>query len=763
MSDDLSKAQLEKVERMTGEGVWEADLDRGSVLWSRKVFDIHELPDGDEPPRDVALRFFPEPGRSTLRDAEARLSETGEPYDLTLPFVTAKGRQRLVRITGAVNSVEGRPSRAHGRLSDVTSEVAERHHLHRLAALAANTTNAVIVTDADGLTEWVNPPCEALTGYTLQELTGKKPGSVLQCPGTDPKTVALVHDKLAAREPVDVEILNRSKSGRDYWIRMEIMPLYEAGNVLSGFIAIQSDITERKENEAVLARAARLGRMIELSVNEVFVFDAETLRFVDVNRGARCNLGYERSELLAMTPVDIKPRMTQGDFEALIAPLKRGDEDSLIFRTVHQRRDGTTYPAEIRLQLMAEDRPVFVAFVQDTTERDAAQAELIEAREKAEEASRAKSGFLATMSHEIRTPLNGVLGMAAVLNETLTEPAQRDMVDVIRQSGEHLLGILNDILDLSRVEAGQMSFEAVQFLPGEIARRIESVHTLKASEKGLAFAVHVAGAASAPRIGDPHRIAQVLHNLLSNAIKFTEVGEVCVKVDGAHGAPLRIVVTDTGIGMTPEQVDRVFDPFTQADSSTTRRFGGTGLGMSIVRGLVDAMDGEVSVESRPGVGTRVEVSLPLPMAEPSEPSAHDPARQHGKAPLSLKVLAADDNAVNRIVLAAMLDRLGVETLMGEDGTDAVKAWRPGLFDALLLDISMPGMDGRDALAEIRNREAAAGCEPTPALAITAHAMKHQVEEFMAAGFDGHLAKPLQLDALEHALRGIALQHGRQAV
>jgi PAS domain S-box-containing protein len=763
MNNMLADKEREELERVSGIGSWEADVDSGAVRWSALMRAIHDTAPDFAPTIETALAFFPPEGRGRLRAALDRLLAVGEPFDLTLPFVTARGRPRWAQVTGAAFDADGPVTQIYGAFRDVTEQRAERKRLRNLAALAENTTNAVIVTGADGRTEWINAYGEKITGYSLDDLRGRKPGELLQCEETDPETVALVGRKLAAAEPVSVEILNRNKAGRRYWVEMEILPLRDDDGALSGFVAIETDISARKAAEAAQAHAARLGRILELSLNEIFVFDAETLGFIEVNLGARRNLGYFIEELQTMTPVDIKPDVRRPEFDALIAPLRAGETDALTFRTRHQRRDGSNYPAEIDVQLIPGPRPVFVAMAQDMTERDAAQAALVEARERAEEANRAKSAFLATMSHEIRTPMNGVLGMAALLDKTLSDPAQKRMVGVIRDSGELLVQIINDILDLSKIEAGKMRFESGPVDPADIARRIESIYTLKASEKNVSFAARITHEAAATRIGDAHRIAQVLHNLVGNAIKFTERGEVNVEIAGRPPDPLRIVVRDTGIGMTPAEIATVFDAFAQADSSTTRKYGGTGLGMPIVRNLVEGMDGEIAVTSAPGVGTTVTVTLPLPAAGEDEtvaPSAEAP--QEEVAPLALNVLAADDNAVNRMVLDAMLARLGIRVTMVNDGAEAVAAWRPDAFDALLLDISMPVMDGVSALRAIRAREAEEGCAPIPALAITAHALEHQVRDHLDAGFTAHLSKPLDLDAVDAALRALPRRAIRSA-
>ncbi|MEH7827160.1 ATP-binding protein [Gemmobacter denitrificans] len=369
-------------------------------------------------------------------------------------------------------------------------------------------------------------------------------------------------------------------------------------------------------------------------------------------------------------------------------------------------------------------------------------ADLERALVAAEAANEAKSMFLANMSHEIRTPLNGVLGMAELLEGLVHEPEHRQMIATIRDSGEVLLHVINDILDLSKIDAGRLELEQVAFRPADIVARVEALHSLRAQEKGLSFAILASADTQNLRLGDPHRIAQILHNLLGNAIKFTETGEIRVLMTSPPGRPLTLDVMDTGIGMTSDQMARMFEDFQQADTTVTRRFGGTGLGMSIVKKLVLMMGGEIVPQSQPGFGTRIRVSLPL--AEPQEAAIPvRPALAGPDLPLhrlaGLKVLAADDNATNRKILLAMLARSGMEIVMVADGREALMQAVDSAFDLMLLDISMPVLDGIATLQAIRDTGGAGGA---PAIAITANAMRHQVDSYLASGFAGHVSKPL---------------------
>jgi PAS domain S-box-containing protein len=432
--------------------------------------------------------------------------------------------------------------------------------------------------------------------------------------------------------------------------------------------------------------------------------------------------------------------------------LSRGEPVDLERRMM--RRDGSIFWCHLRARAVDPLQPAAggtIWIAEDVTERLEIQRALAAAKDEAEAASRAKSAFLANTSHEIRTPLNGLLGLARLALDAREDSAKsREYLKLILDSAQSLSAIISDILDLSKIESGKLEIEATEFDLHALLRALHAGHRDLAAHKGLAFQLDVAADVPVHVRGDALRVRQIVANFVSNALKFTARGRITLRAQAAHGG-VRFAVSDTGIGLTPEVQARLFQPFTQADESTTRRFGGTGLGLSICRELAHLLGGEVGVDSTPGEGSTFWAQLPLQAAAPARSAAQAAPRPQSAPLAGLRVLLVEDNAVNMLIADSFLTGWGAAVVQATDGRQAVDIVdrEPAAVDVVLLDMHMPIMSGYEALAELRTRYSKT---QLPVVALTAAALLSEQERCMALGADGFVTKPIDADKLLETLR-----------
>ncbi len=520
------------------------------------------------------------------------------------------------------------------------------------------------------------------------------------------------------------------------------------------------------ERQCALADAERkLSIVVEAAGDGIYEADLD-LRTVNVSAGWAAMLGYDFDQL---------PALTSAGMMALVHPDDRAPVEQEFFAhfrgetphtTSEQRmlcKDGSYKWVLSRARLIdrtPDGRPRrLIGTLIDISARKALEFQLATARDLAEEANAAKSMFVANMSHEIRTPLNGVIGIIGALARTELSAPQRDMVELVQSSAQVLERLLTDVLDQSKLEAGEFELQPAPF---ELTASVEAAAELmrpRAEAKGLDFEVRLAPTAQGVFCGDAARVQQIIYNLAANAIKFTDAGRVRVEVDaapsdGARGAAeVRIAVSDTGIGFDPETADRLFMRFVQGDGSVSRRYGGTGLGLAISKALAEMMGGWITAASTPGAGSRFEVMLPLERleAQPADRTAAE-ATELGVGMAGLRILVAEDHPTNQRVLQLILAPFGADLTIANDGVEAVEAFRTGAFDLVLMDMQMPRMDGLSAVREIRRLEHAGGAPPIPIAMLTANAMDEHKQMASKAGADGHIAKPVTPQSL---LGGIA--------
>ncbi|WP_193181501.1 PAS-domain containing protein [Nisaea sediminum] len=565
-----------------------------------------------------------------------------------------------------------------------------------------------------------------------------------------------------------------------------------------GFVATYRDVTEQKQFEALLQanneelteKTAALETILETVDYGISLFDKD-LRLVACNPLSLelmsipahfNNPGRHLSDFLRhqaengeFGPGDVdeivaerigKAWTTEGYsaiwerpdgriIEFVRRPIERGFVTTYRDITEQKRVEALLRSTNEELERRVEERTAELNRQLRETER--AEAEMSVAKIRAEQADRAKSDFLARMSHEIRTPLNGIIGLNHILSAADLTQEQLDIVAKVQSSSNALLRIVNDVLDFAKIEAGRLDIEDIAFSLGEVLDSVGQIAAPRADEKGLRFEIDPAGAEERNFFGDPHRIGQILINYCSNAIKFTQSGlvrlAVSVKETGSNRALVHFAVQDSGIGMTPEEASGVFQPFHQADASTTRRYGGTGLGLAICRELADRMGGRVWVESEVGEGSTFHAELPLRSAEETANAAVEDKRDWRAACKGLRVLLVEDNMINREIATVLLEGAGISVVPavhGKEAVDIMLSETPPEIDAVLMDLQMPEMDGHEAashiLSDTRYRD-------LKIIALTANAVAEEIEKSKSVGMVGHITKPFEPETL---FRNLAL-------
>ncbi|WPL14813.1 MULTISPECIES: PAS domain S-box protein [Thiorhodovibrio] len=715
-----------------------------------------------QPLRELGLRG------ERLKDTVARGEEPRLPTSPLREYNDLSMRLESMAQSLAASFAELRATQA-----GLEEQVAQRtRELEQLSHVARQTTNGVIITDIDGLVQWVNEGFTRISGYSLEEMLGRKPGEVLQGPQTDPATVARIREAVAGQKPFSESLINYTRDGKPYWIKIDCNPMTDAEGKVYGALAIESDITAQKSAEQALQQSeARTSRVMNIVPSAILSVD-EQGRIEQANERTEQIFGHARAALIGQ-PIElllperlraVHKRQRQG-FEADRSMRLMGVGRNL----VGLHRDGHEFPVEVVLAPFTDgERQLVVVSVNDISARKAAEAVLLSAKQEAEAAAqmaaaanRAKSEFLANMSHEIRTPMNAVMGLAQLLLDTELSTRQRDYLTKMDNASRSLLGILNDILDYSKIEAGKLDLETVEIDLDALLSGLSDLFGLAAKDKGLGLILEREPDIPPVLIGDPLRLRQVINNLLSNAIKFTSAGQVRLTLSllgrDDETVTLQVRVTDTGIGMTPEQLDRLFQPFEQADTSTTREYGGTGLGLTILKRLVEMMGGEIAVTSVAGQGSKFDVKIRLGLAtpgirdqRPTGLATETAMTLQSAAPMGqARALLVEDNAINQMVAGELLEKLGLAMTLARDGHEAVELASTQRFDVILMDLQMPKMDGLEATRRIR---ALPHGRKVPIIAMTAAAMQADRDACAAVGMNAFLSKPIHFPELTATLR-----------
>ncbi len=606
----------------------------------------------------------------------------------------------------------------------------------------------VSITDVHGNIVYANDRFCEISGYRRAELLGRN-HRIINSGEHPPAFFEAMWATISQGQVWHGEVCNRARDGRPYWVNATIVPLLDANGVPEQYIGIRTDITDRKQMEAQLSEQLHMvEELIEAIPLPLYMKDAAG-RYLRLNRAFELFFNVRRADFIGRTLHDLLTPEDAAVHARKDSELMRSKGIQSYEAEVHTRDGGchnTIYRKAVLTQLDGTVHGL-LGIIIDISDRKQTEAELRQAKEAAEAASRAKSDFLANMSHEIRTPMNGIIGMTDLALDTALTDEQREYLAIVKSSAESLLTIINDILDFSKIEAGKLLVEHISFdLHRLVSDTLKSL-ALRAHEKNIELVSEILPEVPTYTLGDPSRIRQVLTNLVGNAIKFTENGEIALRAEltaaGNDRAVIHFAVRDTGIGIAPEKQQLIFEAFAQEDSSTTRKYGGTGLGLSISRRLVGLMGGEMWLESELGRGSTFHFSVALQVDRA-------PASQVSRTSCDLKgrrILVVDDNDTNRRVLAGMLSSCGIEASLAESGRSALELAQQQRYDCILLDAHMPEMDGYQLAAALR----ASLEQVPPMLMLSSGATRGDGLRCQEVGIAGFFAKPIAAEELRAAL------------
>jgi len=616
--------------------------------------------------------------------------------------------------------------------------------MQRMAAVVERTSSAVFGLDPLGRITWANQGFERLTGLRVRDCTGRRAVELAQVVGIDPHGRAAFEDAITRQQSRRIELANERPDGSHFWTDAELQPMRDAGGALIGYICVATDISRRKLAELRMQESERLMRVITDNLPaRVSYWDAQRCcrfvnrRFCEVfDRAPEEVVGaYVSPQIFGQVLYDL--------FLPHIEAVLTGKPQYFEHPLRDSRGRESYWQMHFLPDLDATTVRGFFVLGMDVTE-------LRLARDTALQASRAKSRFLSSMSHEIRTPLTAVLGMLALLRGTPLDARQQDHAGKAERAARSLLALLNEILDHSKIEAGKMALNPQAFCIDDLVEDLGIVLAGNVGEKPLGLKFDIDPALPRWLRGDELRLRQVLVNLGGNAIKFTHQGSVTLRIeqraregDQVH---LEISVSDTGIGIEPSAIDRIFEDFAQASNNTAARFGGTGLGLAISRKLLALMGSDLQVSSVPGQGSRFWFDLTLPVAPPGTSRASSRAGELPAQPLAgLRLLLVEDNLINQEVAGELLRKQGAEVEVAQDGQEGLdRVLADGArFDAVLMDVLMPVMSGHAATRAIRD----SGNWQLPIIAITANAMEADRVESLAAGMNDHVDKPFDIAQL----------------
>jgi PAS domain S-box-containing protein len=632
--------------------------------------------------------------------------------------------------------------------------------------LVENSGIGLFTTDLNGNITFINKRITVFTGFDCSEIIGKNFSALV-----DTEWVQLINDEfkkqfLSLNDPSDITFPLRVKSGNTIWVEQSGSILYEAGTP-KGFQCILKDITEKKRIDEELKKIVqeregyqfRLQSILDNTPLIVFMKDLEG-KYLLTNQSYESAFGLTKEQIIGRTDFDLVSEKEAIHYKEIDEYVIREQKNAEVEETI-ERAGVTKNLLVVKFPLFDKNNNIYGigGIASDITERFLYGMHLIEAKSKAETAEQLQEQFLANMSHEIRTPMNGIIGMTDILLSTPMSHEQKDFLQVIKRSSDNLMILINDILDLSKIKAGKLRIEKIDFRLRETIEQTISAFRVLIDEKGLKLRISVDLDIPDSLTGDPHRLNQILNNLISNAIKFTAEGEINIEIKSVcqqnNEVELSFSVSDTGIGIPKEKQQSVFESFSQAETGTSRKFGGSGLGLTITKKLIELQNGSIDIKSSPGKGSTFIFLLKYPIASHTVIKQYNSKQENFSQALAGKrILVVEDNEANQKVIYHMLAKVGIETDLAENGKVAIKLLEDGFeYDLIIMDLQMPEMDGFETTVYLRQKLKLT----IPIIAMTASALRNEKIKCIKLGMDEYLNKPFVPADLFRELRKYLLK------
>ncbi|RFS18477.1 PAS domain S-box protein [Emticicia sp. C21] len=754
-----TKNMLESTNRVAKIGAWKVNLDTHEIAFSDITKEIYEV-GADYVPTIENNILFANANKEVIEEMIRDSIENSSSFDTEFQITTAKGNKKWIRAVGKAELSKGRPAILYGTLQDIDKEKQVRLELDKVytelkAILDADSGIAIITSDGYGNIKTFNKGAELMLGYKADEVIGIHKANLFHDSDEINKYAQTVTEELGIQlHAPDESLIAKArlgttdtnewtyitKDGTRITVELSLTPLTNGAKQITGFVGIAKDITAKKiwERKIMLSEERHRG-FFEHSQGLMCTHDLKG-RFLTVNPAGAQLLGYSAEEYLQKTLFDLVPAEYADVVKAYLHQIKEQGYFKGLMKVQH--RDGTfkTWMYNNILSELIDGEKYVIGNAVDMTERILIEKELIKAKVQAEQNAHAKDVFLANMSHEIRTPMNAIVGFANLLKDTPLNEEQAEFLSYITTSTENLLGIINDILDISKIESGHIVIEEIPFSVKEIVRTVKNILKGKANDKGLEIDCSVDESIPATLLGDPTRLNQILLNLANNAVKFTTKGSVNIIVEQIGEteteSTVSFKVVDTGIGIPQDKLQMIFDRFTQANSDTTRKYGGTGLGLSISKSLVELQEGTLTVESVADEGSTFGFILTYKKVKEEEKSKNVNNSQL-ISDKKVHVLLVEDNVLNQKLALRVLEKFGFTSDLAQNGRIAVEKVRENTYDIILMDLQMPEMDGYQATTFIRQELK----NTTPIMAMTAHSLVGEKDKCIEIGMNEYITKP----------------------